>query len=46
MRHVLGTTSKVREDIRFTGREEFRAIWEADSGDGWELILERTCKRV
>jgi len=46
MRHRLGSTAKVREEIRFTGTEEFRAIWEADSGDGWQLILDRTCRRI
>ncbi|GAB4366193.1 MAG: hypothetical protein Kow00114_23990 [Kiloniellaceae bacterium] len=38
MRHILGTTARVRE--------EFRAIWEADSGDGWQPIMDRTCKRI
>lgn len=46
MRHILGTTARVREEIRFTGTEEFTAVWEADSGDGWKLILDRTCRRV
>jgi hypothetical protein len=46
MRHRLGTTTKVREEFRFTGTEEFRAIWEADSGEGWHLIMDRTCTRV
>ena len=46
MRHRIGSTAKVREEFRFTGTEEFRAIWEADSGEGWQLILDRSCKRV
>ncbi|WP_193368181.1 hypothetical protein [Pelagibius marinus] len=46
MRHTLGTTAKVREEFRFTGTEEFRALWEADSGEGWKLIMDRTCKRL
>lgn len=46
MRHKLGAAARVREEIRFTGTEEFTAIWEANSGDGWKLILDRTCKRV
>ena len=46
MRHVLGSTAKVREEIRFTGTEEFRAVWEADSGEGWQLIMDRSCRRV
>ena len=46
MRHVLGTTAKVREEFRFTGSEEFRALWEADSGEGWELVMDRICKRI
>ena len=46
MRHRLGSTAKVREEFRFTGTEEFRAVWEADSGDGWQLILDRTCRRI
>lgn len=46
MRHILGSTAKVREEFRFTGTEEFRAIWEADSGEGWHVILDRICKRV
>jgi len=46
MRHVLGSSAKVREEIRFNGTEAFHAVWEADSGDGWELILERNCKRI
>lgn len=45
MRHILGTTAKVREVFRFTGAKEFRATWEADSGEGWELIMDRTCTR-
>ncbi|WP_340117114.1 hypothetical protein [Pelagibius sp. 7325] len=46
MHHVLGTTARVREEFRFTGSEEFRALWEADSGDGWQLIMDRTCRRI
>lgn len=46
MRHILGSTAKVREEFRFTGTEEFRAIWEADSGDGWKLVMDRICKRL
>jgi hypothetical protein len=46
LRHVLGSTAKVREEIRFTGTEEFRAVWEADNGDGWQLVMDRNCKRV
>ena len=46
MRHVLGSTAKVREEIRFTGTEEFRAVWEADSGDGWQLVMDRHCRRL
>ena len=46
MRHRLGSTANVREELRFTGTEEFRAVWEADSGDGWQLILDRTCRRI
>jgi hypothetical protein len=46
LRHILGTTAHVREEIRFTGRDEFRAIWEADNGDGWQLVLDRSCKRI
>lgn len=46
MRHILGTTARVREEFRFTGTEEFTAVWEADSGEGWKLILDRTCRRV
>lgn len=46
MRHKLGSAARVREEIRFTGSEEFQSTWEADSGDGWKVILERTCKRV
>lgn len=46
MHHILGTTAQVREEFRFTGSEEFRAIWEADSGDGWQLIMDRTCRRI
>ncbi|MEQ9606053.1 MAG: hypothetical protein RLN99_00130 [Kiloniellaceae bacterium] len=46
MHHVLGTTAQVREEFRFTGSEEFRALWEADSGDGWQTIMDRTCKRI
>ena len=46
MRHVTGATARVREEYRFIGSEEFRAIWEADSGEGWKLIMDRTCKRI
>jgi hypothetical protein len=46
MHHILGTTAQVREEFRFTGTEEFRALWEADSGDGWQLIMDRTCVRI
>lgn len=46
MRHRTGSTAHVREELRFTGTEEFRAIWEADSGEGWKLILNRTCRRI
>lgn len=46
LHHALGTTSRVREEFRFTGSEEFRAIWEADTGDGWEVVMDRTCRRV
>jgi hypothetical protein len=46
MRHIIGSTARVREEFRFTGTEEFRATWEADSGDGWKLILDRTCRRI
>ena len=46
MHHVLGTTAHVREELRFTGSEEFRAVWEADSGEGWKTIVDRTCKRI
>jgi hypothetical protein len=46
MRHITGSTAQVREEFRFTGTEEFRAIWEADSGEGWNLILDRTCRRI
>ncbi|MGD1877099.1 MAG: hypothetical protein ACFB13_06315 [Kiloniellaceae bacterium] len=46
MHHILGTTAHVREEIRFTGSEEFRAIWEANSGEGWQLIMDRTCTRI
>lgn len=46
MRHLLGSTAKVREELRFTGTGEFRAVWEADSGQGWQLVMDRTCRRV
>ena len=51
MRHILGTTAKVRETFHFTGSQEFhvqefRAIWEVDSGDGWERAVDRTCTRT
>ncbi len=46
MQHILGTTARVREELRFTGSEEFRALWEADSGEGWQLIMDRTCRRI
>ncbi len=46
MRHILGTTAKVREEFRFTGSEEFRALWEADSGEGWHVIMDRSCARM
>jgi hypothetical protein len=46
MRHILGSTAKVREVFRFTGTEEFRALWEADSGEGWKLIMDRSCRRI
>jgi len=46
MHHVTGSTARVREEFRFTGTEEFRALWEADSGEGWKLILDRTCRRI
>ena len=46
LRHVLGSTAKVREEIRFTGTEEFRAVWEADNGDGWQLVMDRSCRRI
>ena len=46
MHHILGTTAHVREQIRFTGTEEFRAVWEANSGDGWQLIMDRHCTRI
>lgn len=46
MRHITGSTARVREEFRFTGTEEFRALWEADSGEGWSLILDRTCRRI
>jgi len=46
MHHILGTTAQVREEFRFTGSEEFRALWEADSGDGWQVIMDRTCRRI
>ena len=46
MHHILGTTAHVREELRFNGTEEFRALWEADSGDGWELIMDRSCRRI
>lgn len=46
LRHRLGNTAKVREELRFTGTEEFRAVWEADSGEGWQLIMDRTCRRI
>jgi hypothetical protein len=46
LHHTLGTTAQVREELRFNGTEEFRAVWEADSGDGWQLIMDRTCRRI
>jgi len=46
LRHILGTTAQVREVFRFTGTEEFRALWEADSGEGWEVVMDRTCRRM
>ncbi|MGF1595078.1 MAG: hypothetical protein ACFCUW_17490 [Kiloniellaceae bacterium] len=46
MRHSLGSTARVREEIRFAGADEFRAVWEADNGDGWELIMDRRCERL
>jgi hypothetical protein len=46
MRHRLGSTAKVREEIRFTGTDAFRAVWEADSGDGWQPVMDRTCGRL
>lgn len=46
LHHTLGTTTKVREEFRFTGTEEFRAIWEAHNGEGWNLVMDRTCERI
>ena len=46
MRHVLGSTAQVREVFRFTGTEEFRALWEVDSGAGWQRVMDRTCRRI
>ena len=45
MRHKLGNGGPVREALRFTGRDRFEALWEADMGDGWVPVLERRCKR-
>lgn len=46
MRHKLGTGGPVREEIRFTGRDRFDAVWEADLGEGWVPVLERRCERT
>jgi hypothetical protein len=46
LRHLLDTTTRVREEVRFTGSDLFRAVWEADSGAGWQVTLERTCRRI
>lgn len=46
LRHALGSESKVRETFFSTGSEQFDAVWEADSGDGWNTLLERTCTRL
>jgi hypothetical protein len=46
LRHLLNTTTRVREEIRFTGDDEFRAVWEADSGAGWQITLDRKCRRI
>ena len=46
LRHLLDITTRVREEIRFVGSDEFRAVWEADNGDGWQITLERTCRRI
>lgn len=46
MRHILGTTAKVREVFRFTGTEAFRALWEADNGEGWQVVMDRSCRRT
>ena len=46
MRLNFGGAAKVREAFQFAGNEEFHAVWEADNGGGWQIILDRTCKRV
>ena len=43
--HRLGITGKVREALRFTGNDAFRAIWEDDSDGGWHVVLDRHCER-
>lgn len=43
--HQLGITGKVREALRFTGPDAFRAIWEDDSDGGWHVVLDRHCER-
>ncbi len=43
--HRLGITGKVREALRFTGPDAFRAIWEDDSDGGWHVVLDRHCER-
>jgi len=46
LRHLLGTSARVREVFRFTGSDAFRAVWEENSGEGWHVVLDRHCERV
>jgi len=46
LRILDGPTAKVREAFTFTGKDEFHALWEMNGGDGWQLVLDRTCKRI
>ena len=46
LRHLLGTSARVREVFHFAGSDAFRAIWDEDSGEAWNVVLDRHCERT
>jgi hypothetical protein len=43
--HRDGRSLRLRERIAFVADHHFDAMWEADEGSGWRIVVDETCRK-